>query len=353
MEISEEFLLYCEFKDQKECEFEYKLRDNICFKSAYDCALIECNVPNNIKVNQFKYPRKIFINCVWSKDFNMNEFIPVKNSKYFHEEISQNYENMIFEVEIGPNISNNEDLLKDIEKKLNDKFLLDIVNKFYSQRFKGDKLTFSDMLKPKILYDTLFARGKFYNKLGFIDYYGIKYESVAEIFDKNELEKMTADEVYLKHFAIQRDMELIAYVYYTFDEELHSLLGFEPKKFPNISVIYENDQDKVIYHDNGYARYKCHINSIDTIYFHSNIVKASHCLDKKLNVLSIFPRKYESNNIVNYTFKKPIFHRITVKEINSIIFKITNNREDIGIIDGDFISFKILLKPANSDGSIR
>ena len=337
-------MLYIENKNLYECDFEHLLQDRIYLNADYKCGLLECVLPQDIKVNQFKYGRKIFLNLVWIKEFKMSDFFPVKErSNIVDLQTSENYHDMQVEFEIRTNIKTLESFLNVIKEKSNKIIVLDFMQKFFNQRFKYAYVNGGwDVKFPKIEYNH--STGKFQNTIGKIYYSGVKYEQARKYFEESVYSKMDADQI-LNKDPIRLEKEAIAHVFFNFDEKLHNIMGYDPNKYPNI--IYKNDYNRevLIQHNNGISDRKCTINEIDTIYIHCNILKESFCSDKKRNILQIFQRKYNSSEkLTTYIFENPLFIPINIKEINSIHFKITNKFGDIAFVDGEKLSMKLVFQ---------
>ena len=343
--MSDIIMLFVENKNLINCEFEYNLQEKLFMKSNHKCALLECVIPQDIKVDQFQYGRKIYLNLVWSKDFKMTDFIPVnKESMYFDFETSDDFHDVLVEFEIGPKIDTLEEFLVQINQILRREIIKDYMQTFYNQRFEKAYVNDGrDIKMPSLEYKN--SSGKFQNNIGKIFYSGVKYERAKKFINESKLEKMKVDDAYLYDIKIGIQREAIAHVFFTFDEKLHNIMGYDPDKFPNIILKYDDNHEYMIQHNNGLSTRKCVINELDTFYLHSNIVKESFCSDKKENILQIFKRKYNSSEkSIVYIFDNPLFIPINTREINSISFKITNKFGDIAIVNEETISLKIVFK---------
>ena len=341
--MSNNLMLYIENKNLIECEFEHILKDELILNSNYKCGLLECVIPQDIKVDQFKYARKIYLNMVWIKDFKTTDYLPHKRiaSKMFDYQTSENYIDMQVEFKIGPNINTIEEFLNEIQQKLERKKVKDVLLKFYRQRFKYGFVR-SNVQLPTIEFNA--STGKFQNNIGKMFYQHVKYEQARKYLEESEVSKLDAETAFF-YKKLTPENEPIVNIFYTFDEKLHKIMGFDSDKFPNIILKYENNREILIQHNKGLSTRKCVINELDTFYLHSNIVKESFCLGRKQNILQIFQRKYNSSQkTISYIFENPVFIPIITRELNSISFKLTNKLGDIAIVNEETFSIKIVFK---------
>ena len=343
---SEEIIIYVDNNNSYECEFNYNLPKSLHLNDNYSCALLECNLPKKIKVEKFKYPKKIYLNCVWKRNFpDMSKFKESDDQRMYHKQTSIDFKDMIFEFEIGPGITSEEEFINKFQTEIKDKFKEKVLI-FYHQRFKDAELIDKISLTlPEIIVEM--SSDKIRNKQGSIQYHGMSEDDYEKLLtkpfaaNKSRVEDLYDEATgYFYHYRI-------ADLYLTLDPELHKILGFNINKYPTYYYTYDKPSDRYWLEsfNNGYADFKSELD-VEMIYLHCNIVKESHILEKKFNVLRVFRRKHDSaKEIVHYSFQYPVFVPLLIKEIDTIQFKITDERNEIIKFSNGFVSLKIILKP--------
>ena len=363
-QLNEDLIFYIEHDKPSDCEFEYHFNKSLNFNENYSCALLECNLPKNLKVDRFQHRRKLFLNCIWIKNFVHSAFYESPDLKRYHKQTNFNFKDSIFEFEFGPDIYSGEDFLKEYRK-------IDIelkIKEFYDSRFKD---AYSSLIKNVSLKlpEIVFENNKFKTSIGETKYHGLFTE---EDIDGRRpvsgpgLHGKPDDEVSKIYF--DKDSSLFykyrtAWIFFTFDEVLHEILGFNKQDYPiveiNETVVSEElakkqviSLDNPIQYDavlknNGLATFKPQFR-FDMIYLHSNIVKESYILNKKASILRVFPKKSESQgDIIHYKFEYPVFIPLRFHEIDVISFKITNEFTEIATFEEGLISLKVVFKLLN------
>jgi hypothetical protein len=340
----EDSIIYIEHNETSDCEFVYNFSKSVIFDESYSCALLECNLPKNIKVDKFKHPKKLFLNCVWVENFDPKLFEKSDKLEYFHKQTSDDFKDMVYEYTIGPEIHTEEEYLQEVQKiKIEEN-----IKTFYESRFKDAYGTFikdTSLFLPSIVVENK----RFRNNPGELRFHGIyiydswKLEAGHQFMEK---EARIADFFRLKSSDFYKNP--VAFVFFTFDEEMHKILGYDRMKFPVAKYMSYKEgyilKHKVDQHNNGIAVFKSEF-SFDMIYLHLNIVKESFIQDKKANILRVFSKKPGSHReMVNYIFEYPVFIPLRIHEIDSMRFKITNSYDEIATCKEGFISMKIIFK---------
>jgi hypothetical protein len=356
---SEDLIFYIEHDKTNICEFDYHFPKSLSLDN-YRCALLECNLPKTMKIDKFKLPKKLFLNCIWIPNFNIGDFEISVDMRLYHKQTNDDFKDMVFEYSFGPGIYTEEEFLQEYQK-------IDFepkIKTFYESRFKD---AYSTLTKDySIVLPSIQKKdNKIFNKIGTIKYTGLfkhdrkgtpKYIA-GYTTNKEKNIKLHFDD-FPSLFAKHR----VAWLYFTFDEALHKILGFDPNDFPVVKmtetlnpegsqyILHYPLKTEYVYiaeiENGGFAKFKSQFN-FEMIYLHSNIVKESYILNKKANILRVFSRKTGSQrNIVHYSFEYPVFLPLRYQELSYIYFKVTNEYDEIPTFDEGFISLKVIFKSA-------
>ena len=327
--------------DEKQCEFEVTFPNTIYLNGAYECALIQTTLPNNLYINKFPKKYKIYLNMVWVKSFKYSQF--EENAYPFDKETSQDYlKSKIIELEIGPNILGHKKFIREFEKVVKNQKTFDEINDFYKKRFSGANITQNlTLIWPQISYQN----GKFKNKQGGVRFTGILKDIYNREFKAPKYTSRNNLDFY-KDFKKEFHKHKIMFLYLTFNEELHEKLGFDPNFYPNIKLIEVADNNSLQQLNEGSAKYKVDLDWFDPIYMYCDIVSETYCGNVKANILKIFQRySMKESEVVDYSFDNLMFIRLRVNEIHSIKISCADSTGEIPTFENGFISLSLLLRP--------
>lgn len=343
-ESEEQYVFIHNAHQEKKCEFETTLSDTLNL-TEYECALVDLNLPNNLKIDKFFVERSIYFHLEWVKKIDYDLFVKDEEPENFDTETNQNFVSTVIELKIGPNIKNLDELRSAIAEATSWDKLQSNIERFYKSRFanaileKGENLFY-----PEILFDNGFFR----NKIGEIRFTGLPItevpSNIPQPVDTDNLGKL-----YLSKTA-EFFKTRAAFIFFTFDEELHQIMGYDYNVYPNIRIIEEDNQTKYIQTNSGWAQNKCEIDWFNLIYIYTNIVRESYCGNVKANILKVFARKSDQQkDIIHYQFPNLLFVPLRVNEIRTIKIKICDNFGQVPTYSKGMISMTLLLRPKRNE----
>ena len=359
-ESEEKYLYIHNLNEEKKCEFEVDLSDTLNLVD-YECALFDLNLPNNLKTQKFFVERYIYFNLVWERDLDYDNYVSHTDPKFFDLETSPEQDPMKIDFKIGPNINTLDELRNAISEKTSSASIKDLIETFYKKRFANAILVDNvNLFYPEIKFEN----GYFRNVTGEIRFRGYSKTRLPSKRGKppeeDNLEQLyeTENNIFFKTKA--------AYLFFTFDEELHQILGFDHNRYPNVQILhsgiitkykrrYKTAKLEVVetlnktfltQNNGGWADNKCQIDWFNLIYIYTDIVRESYCGNVKANILKIITRETGYHKeLINYNFPNLLFVPLRVSEIRSIKIKCCDSFGQIPTYTEGMVSMTLFLRP--------
>lgn len=343
-ESEEKYIFFHNANQDKKGEFEINLSDTLNL-TQYECALFDLNLPNKIKTEKFFVERYIYLNLVWVKKIDFEIFEKDKRPEYFDEETNPEAKTPLkVDLKIGPNIETLDQLKNAIIEVTKGDSIHDKIESLYKTRF-AKAFGLEDQINlfyPKISFDNGFFR----NVVGEIRFRGLTKKYLSEFTEVKVSGEPYLEETYISSERFEFFKTKAAFLYFTFDEELHEILGFDGNKYPNVRITETTDEIKCELYNNGWADYKCEIDWFNLIYIYTDIVRESYCGNIKANILKVVTRESDDQkDIIHYSFPNLLFVPLRVDEIRTIKFKLCDSFGQIIAYTKGMISMTLFMRP--------
>ena len=303
-ETSNEFFLFLnnhetvESVSIKASAFQINYDKVIRLNEPCECALVDLNLPSDMMIDKFEQGLSVYFNIYWNKKSMKLIGARIQESddpKYKDiEKIPSTYDkSYVKEYKITRDINNEtirtfEQLIQKFNQ-INESIELDIIE-FYRSAFTDVKLEKNvNLFLPSIEL----KNGYIHNKTGKIAYKGMLKSTFSWY---NRIKKLnTLEEIWNASPDYHKDFfkTTAVFLFYTFDRELHHILGFHLDLFPDVQIdeISRSDTTLLTHPNEGKAVYECRLETIEMFYLCSDIIKETYVGNVKTNLLRVIKKR--------------------------------------------------------------